>query len=83
MMWWSIVLGVLIVVAVLYVAAMVWDAKHSVSLAPRADMLLCDRHGAVPMKYAVELNTAGATEQPIQYCPFCFEDKMKNAQTAK
>jgi len=75
---WTI--AVIVAVAALYVAAVLWDVKHDVHNAPRTDMFLCNKHGAVPIKYAVHLDMAGITEKPIPYCPFCFNEKMKKAR---
>lgn len=66
---------VFIILAVLYIMLMVYDAKHGVGKSPRTDMFTCDKHGAIPSKYVHQLS--GVTEKPVPYCPFCMEDKFK------
>ena len=63
---------------VVYLVAMAWDAKHDIKSAPKADMYLCDKHGAFPASYA--FNLTGMTDEPIKQCPMCMEDRFKSAR---
>lgn len=77
MIW--IVLICLLLVVVLYLLLVHVEAKHIVESAPREDMFDCPRHGLFHKKYALKLS--GMTEEPIDYCPFCYEDRMKEAKS--
>jgi hypothetical protein len=66
------------ILAVVYIAAVAYEAKHSTDNAPRQDMFTCEKHGLFPKKYAMQLT--GITEEPILQCPFCFETRMKEAR---
>lgn len=63
---------------VIYLLCMVAAAFHEVKGQPRIPMFSCDKHGAVPVKYTLKLNVF--SDQPIEVCPLCFEDKMKAAK---
>jgi hypothetical protein len=72
--------GFLIIVAGYLVYAVV-SAKCEVDDAPRVDMFNCPKHGLIPAKYTLKLDVM--TETPIEFCPMCFEDKMKAAKAGK
>lgn len=74
-----IMLSVGILVCILYLVMVAVQAWYEVKDAPRVPMFLCDRHGAIPAKYTLKLNTP-VTEKPIEICPMCFEQKMKAAK---
>lgn len=61
-----------------YIAAVAWDAKHDTKAAPREDMFTCDKHGVFAKRYVTRLT--GVTEEPIDYCPFCLEDRFREAK---
>jgi hypothetical protein len=65
-------------VAGAYVALVAWSAKYDTKTAPKTDMHVCDIHGAFPAKYTMQLT--GITEKPIAYCPFCWENRIKEAK---
>lgn len=72
MIWLGILLAVTLAV---YLALLAYDAKHDVDEAPRTDMLVCEKHGPFPVASAFHLTVGDGT--PVNYCPFCFSDKMK------
>lgn len=75
-MWW--VIGGVLVVLVGYGVFLVLSAFHEVKDAPRVPMLSCQKHGLIPEKYTLKLETM--SEKPIEYCPLCWEDKIKAAK---
>lgn len=70
--------AVALAVLVLYGIYLYLDASTDVKNAPRDDMYVCDRHGPFPRKYVMKLDAG--LQDPVDYCPFCFEDKMKEAR---
>ena len=80
MLW--IAAALMFVVACVYLILLVADAKREVRNSPRTDMFICNKHGAIPSEHLMQLDTAGITEEPVQYCPFCFHEKMKAAKNA-
>jgi hypothetical protein len=63
-----------------YIAGVVVSAKTETKEAPRTQMFTCDRHGAVPASCLIHLDVG--LENSVDYCPFCFNDKMKAAKNA-
>jgi hypothetical protein len=78
-MWWWISGGVLLALTVAYILLTMWSAKHDIETAPRADMVLCEKHGAFPAKYQFHLT--GMTKEPLLICPMCLEDRFKSARS--
>jgi hypothetical protein len=68
----------IVVIALIYLGCVAYDARHTTNQAPRDDMYTCDRHGVFSKKYALKLT--GITEEPILQCPFCMEDRFKEAK---
>jgi hypothetical protein len=71
-----IVVGLFSLVGLVYILLVAFDAKHDVATAPRTDMFLCPKHGAFPARYVYHLTDA--TSEPIEMCPMCFEQRMKD-----
>lgn len=80
------ILFIAVIVACIYVMSTVLWAKAATTLAPRADFNLCDRHGLYQRKDAIiltlpdEFDTDRGLLHEYPECPFCFEEKMKNAE---
>jgi len=70
--------GILLTIAG-YLVLMAIQAWYEVKDAPRVPMMLCPKHGAVPEKYTLKLSVPIA-DKPIEYCPMCYEDKIKAAK---
>jgi hypothetical protein len=68
----------LLLLAILYIIGVIWVAKKHVATAPRADLFICDKHGAIMDKHVLRMEVG--TEQPILYCPLCFNDRMTEAK---
>lgn len=77
MKWVLIAIFALFVLFMFYLLLLRWDAKREVSVMGRTEMFVCDVHGALPRKYA--LNLTGMTQEPLPYCPLCFEDRIRQA----
>lgn len=71
--------GVVVITVLVYVVYLVLVARSQVKDAPRVDMMVCQKHGAIPEKYTMKID-ALVTEKPIEVCPFCWEEKMKAAK---
>ncbi len=61
-----------------YLLLVMLQAWFEVKDAPRVPMHLCPKHGAIPAKYTLKLDILA--ERPIDYCPMCWEDKVKAAK---
>lgn len=72
-------IGAVLVLIAGYLLLIAVQAWYEVKDAPRVPMHLCEKHGAIPAKYTLKLSVPIA-ENPIEYCPMCFEDKMKRAK---
>ena len=77
-MWW--IIGTAVVAIAFYVWVTAMSAKMATERAPKVDMFSCDKHGAIPAKYAIPFDGMGVLEKPVLTCPFCFEDRGREAQ---
>jgi hypothetical protein len=71
--------GVLVLLlAALWIFEAIQEARTEIADSPRTEMITCDKHGLIPKRYTMHLE--GVTEQPIEVCPLCFEDRIKEAR---
>jgi hypothetical protein len=78
---WMWILLVIVGFVGLYLVIVAHDAKRATENAPREAMCTCDKHGIYPRKYTRKL--MGMTAEPIEMCPFCLEEKFKEAKHVK
>lgn len=87
-MWWYLILGFVLLSGAVYWLLLTWEAKASVSEAPKEKMYSCEKHGLFLEKYAMQVGDDliqqypdGHEEKgPMLYCPFCFEDRINEAK---
>lgn len=73
------IVGVVVLVAALALGAEALCAYVETRTAPRVDHFTCDKHGAFPAKWLLELDL-GDGGPPFKQCPFCWDASMKKAE---
>ena len=68
-----------ILALLIYLLFVVVEASNTARLTPRKPMFVCDKHGAVAEEYLIVFQLDGITKEPIKYCPFCYEERTKQA----
>lgn len=75
----------LLILALLAIVWLLFEAWYETSAAPRVDMYVCEKHGPVPKHYCIVFeekeDKSDQTEQQYQ-CPFCYENAFKLADKA-
>jgi hypothetical protein len=84
-----IVGAILFVLIVGYLLLCAWDARHTVSMQPRQEMFLCEKHGPLPIGATLVLfegtmevvkPDGRVVKEPIRACPICFNQKIQAAK---
>ncbi len=84
---WAL-LGTLVCV-IAYGVLLFCQAKSHIGTAPKQEMFLCAKHGALPAKACIDINTnemeyqletGETTTRSVLYCPICYEDQIKDAE---
>lgn len=78
----------LCIIVVVYLLVTYVQAKSHIDTAPKTEMFLCPKHGAMPMAATMDINPqelefemefGAVTTGRIPYCPRCYEDRIKEA----
>jgi hypothetical protein len=67
----------LVVFYIIYVCA---SARQDVKKTNRTEFFTCDKHGAFPTKYLMEIDLADGNPA-VKQCPFCYEEAFKKADS--
>jgi hypothetical protein len=91
-MYWYYGIAIAVVVFLLVAYGMVihLEAGKQIAKAPKDEMFICRKHGAIPKSSLVMIDindmdveySPGRVERAkqIPYCPLCFEDRTKEAR---
>jgi len=72
------ILAVGIVTFLGYATYVVLDAYAEVKLQPREPMFLCNKHGMIRQQHLIHFQSAPDTF--IDYCPICFDERLKSVE---